>query len=226
MRKMQKNSRLISILICLGTALFVILFDQITKAIVVKNMELEQSVDVIKNVFRFTYITNEGSAFGMLADSRWVFMIFSTLGILAMIAYVCFFAKELSRISTVSLGMIIGGGIGNMIDRLFNGEVLGHGKVVDFLDFCAFPELWKWIFNVADSFVCIGTALLLLGLVIEEIKRYKDKNKSEPVTLQSAPDGAPAVIEGESSDATQTADNCESDFNSSNEDTDGAEKGE
>ena len=181
MSKMQKNTRIIKTAICLAVALFVTLFDQITKLIVVKNMELGESVDVIKGVFRFTYITNDGSAFGMFADSRWVFMVFSTLGICAMIAYVVAFAKENSTFTTVSFGMVIGGGIGNMIDRIFNGENVGAGVVIDFLDFCAFPEVWKWIFNVADSFVCVGVALLFLSFVLEEVKRFR-KNRSESLT--------------------------------------------
>ena len=50
--------------------------------------------------------------------------------------------------------MVLGGGIGNMIDRI------AYGAVVDFVDFCAFPEIWRWIFNGADSFVCVGAAIL------------------------------------------------------------------
>lgn len=221
---MQKNSRIIRIIVCLCTALVVVLLDQITKAIVVNNMELQESVDVIKNVFRFTYITNEGSAFGMLADSRWVFMVFSTLGILAMIAYVSFFAKEISFVSTLSLGMIIGGGIGNMIDRLFNGEVLGDGKVVDFLDFCAFPDLWKWIFNVADSFVCVGTALLFLGLIAEEITRYKNKKLADNEAVKTE---ITADLPQECESALETKVTVQADENEANvgENTN-AEKGE
>ncbi len=178
---MQKNSRNIkvNIILCIGIALFTVLFDQITKLIVVSTMELGQSVDVIKGIFRFTYITNEGSAFGMFADSRWVFMVFSTLGICAMLAYAIGFAKENSRLTMISFGMVIGGGIGNMIDRLFNGKVFGDGVVIDFLDFCAFPELWKWIFNVADSFVCVGIALLLLSFILDELSRNKRSKQTE-----------------------------------------------
>jgi hypothetical protein len=57
--------------------------------------------------------------------------------------------------------MAIGGGIGNMIDRI------AYGTVVDFIDFCAFPELWMWIFNGADSFVCVGAALLVIYYITD-----------------------------------------------------------
>ena len=78
--------------------------------------------------------------------------------------------------------MIIGGGIGNMIDRLFYGDSFGDGTVVDFLDFCAFPNLWSWIFNVADAFVCVGAAILFVYLLIEIIKEEKDKAKQKTTT--------------------------------------------
>ena len=75
--------------------------------------------------------------------------------------------------------MIVGGGIGNMIDRIFNGETLFNGVVIDFIDFCAFPEIWMWIFNMADSFVCVGGALFLIFYIREEVINYKkSKNKT------------------------------------------------
>lgn len=184
MSKMQKNTRLINLILCFGVALLAIVLDQITKLIVVNNMKIGQSVDVIKGVFRFTYITNSGSAFGMLAGSRWVFMILSTVGILAICVYTALYAKELKILTALSFGMVIGGGIGNMIDRTFNGEVIFDGVVVDFLDFCAFPDLWKWIFNVADAFVCVGVALLIISLVSEEVKNFKARKNGAAVNTE------------------------------------------
>ena len=62
-----------------------------------------------------------------------------------------------------------------MIDRIWNGEVFGSGAVIDFIDFCAFPELWSWIFNVADAAVCVGAALVFLAVVLDEIKSAKEE---------------------------------------------------
>lgn len=74
-----------------------------------------------------------------------------------------------------SLTLIVAGGIGNMIDRV------RLGYVIDFLDFCAFPKLWKWIFNVADSCVVIGSGLLFLYLILDLIKANREsKNSSGP----------------------------------------------
>jgi signal peptidase II len=78
--------------------------------------------------------------------------------------------------------MIIGGGLGNMIDRLFYGDKFGDGTVIDFLDFCAFPKLWSWIFNVADAFVVVGAIILFTYLLIDIIKDEKNKAASKQKT--------------------------------------------
>ncbi len=176
---MQKNTRIINIILCFAVALAVTLVDQVTKLLVVSNMDIGDSIDVIKGVFRITYITNSGSAFGMLSGARWVFMILSTIGILAICVYVAFFSASLNKLTFVSFGMVVGGGVGNMIDRIFNGETLFNGVVVDFIDFCAFPGLWSWIFNAADSFVCIGVALLAISIIKDEIKNIRQKNSNK-----------------------------------------------
>ena len=106
----------------------------------------------------------------MFSDQRWVFMTLSTVAIVAVMLYM-FIMKPKSPLLRASLAMIVGGGIGNMIDRV----LLGY--VVDFLEFTfiKFP-----VFNVADSFVCIGAALLILYFVIDIIKDYKNgKQKAD-----------------------------------------------
>ena len=132
--------------------------DQATKILVMNFLDREEPLVLIEGIFRFTYVENSGAAFGSFDDNRWVFMIISVLGIIAMIVYLWKFRPE-SKLACTALSMIIGGGIGNMIDRLFYKGTLPHteGKnvVIDFLDFCAFPDLWPWVFNVADSFVCV-----------------------------------------------------------------------
>jgi len=148
----------------------VVLLDQLTKILVWSLMQVGESVDIIPNVFRFTYVQNEGAAFGMLAEHRWIFMVLSVIGIAAMLIYLWRFRPD-SRLACTALSLIIGGGIGNMIDRV----VLGY--VVDFLDFCAFPNLWMWVFNVADSCVCIGAGLLILWLVLDMVREVRKEKK-------------------------------------------------
>lgn len=140
--------------------------DQISKYIVVANMELHESIDVIPNIFRFTYIHNRGAAFGSFDEHRWVFLILSTVAIVAILVYL-FWKKPQNKLLLASLILITGGGIGNMIDRVF------LGYVIDFLDFCAFPSLWMWIFNVADVFVCVGAGLLALWMILDTVKETK-----------------------------------------------------
>lgn len=150
----------------------VILVDQLTKQLVVHFLDLGESVDVVPGVFRFTYIQNRGAAFGMLDEHRWIFMIISTVAIVALLIYLLKFAPQ-NNLFKIALALIIGGGIGNMIDRVF------LGYVVDFLDFCAFPSLWKWIFNIADTSVCVGAGLVMLYLIIDIVKEAKKEKESK-----------------------------------------------
>ena len=176
-----------------GVLLLVVLLDQITKMIVVKNMELGESVPLIKDVFHFTYILNEGAAFGMLADHRWIFLILSTVSVLGISAYLILRSRKLGVLFGISLSMIAGGGIGNMIDRIWNGEVFGSGAVIDFIDFCAFPQIWTWIFNVADAAVCVGAGLIFLAIILDEIKDAR-KRKTDAMNV------AESVVEAENND--------------------------
>ena len=157
----------------------VVALDQITKVIVMNTMALHESVDVIPGVFRFTYILNDGMAFGLLDNARWIFLVVSTVAIAALIFYMWKYRPN-NKLALFGMSLVIGGGIGNMIDRLFYGDVFANGAVVDFLDFCAFPDVWKWIFNVADASVCIGAGLIMLYFVMDIVKTAKEeKNKAE-----------------------------------------------
>ena len=146
--------------------------DQISKYLVVSNMELHESIEIIPNIFRFTYIQNRGAAFGSFDQHRWVFLILSSVAIIAILVFL-FWKKPQDKLMLASLILITGGGIGNMIDRI------ALGYVVDFLDFCAFPSVWMWIFNVADAFVCIGAGMLALWMILDTIKEAK-KEKNCP----------------------------------------------
>ena len=165
--------------ICILIAIAVVLADFFTKAAVVANIPLGESVNLIDGVFRFTYIQNRGAAFGMLADARWVFLILSTVAIVAIVGYVAW-KRPKNKLLLVALSLIVGGGIGNMIDRV------RLGYVVDFLDFCAFPSLWKWIFNVADAAACIGAGLLFLYLVLDMVRASKAEKAAKATDAPEA----------------------------------------
>ena len=169
------------LIICLLVVLGCVALDQATKWIVILNMEIGESIPFIKGIFHFTYIRNPGAAFGSLSNSRWIFIVLSTVMIAGMIFYLVKYRPK-AKLFYIPASMIIGGGIGNMIDRLFYGDSFGNGTVVDFLDFCAFPKLWSWIFNVADAFVCVGAAILFVYLLIDIVNEEKNKSKSKKQT--------------------------------------------
>ena len=147
--------------------ILITIFDQLSKYFVNLHLKNADAMEAIPNLLSFQYHENRGAAWGMLADHRWVFMIISTVAIIAIIAYLIWTRKNKdSLLFRVSLCFFAGGGIGNMIDRV----VLGY--VIDFLrfDFIDFP-----IFNVADSFITVGAVLMILNLILEFISEIRGK---------------------------------------------------
>jgi len=136
--------------IYLMTVIIVLVIDRVTKLWVVAKMELAETIPVINGFFHITYIKNSGAAFGMLANMRWVFISITVL-ILIAIFYMAYKVSKENIFLTITLAMITGGALGNLIDRL------STGLVIDFLDF---RGIWPYIFNLADSFVIVGVLLL------------------------------------------------------------------
>lgn len=138
------------------TALIVIL-DQVTKQMVVASMRLFESIDVIP-FFNITYVHNTGAAFSFLSDAggwqRWFFAALAFVVSLVISVWLARLKKN-EILLAVSLALILGGAIGNLIDRLL------YGYVIDFLD--VYYKTWHWpAFNVADSAITMGVFLLLL----------------------------------------------------------------
>ncbi|HEX9445924.1 MAG TPA: signal peptidase II [Candidatus Binatia bacterium] len=139
----------------------IVLVDQATKVIVDRNMLLYQSIPVIDGLFSLTYIRNTGAAFGFLARSgelfRRTFLISFSVGA---VVFILFMLRRLApdeKALIAALGFILGGAAGNLIDRLL------HGEVIDFLDFYWRSHHWP-AFNVADSCITIGVAVILFRL--------------------------------------------------------------
>lgn len=153
-----------------------IVLDQLTKILCVKSIALGDSITVIPGVLDFTYIQNRGAAFGSLTNARWVFMIASVVMIVIIACYVISNRNTLSYPTVITLALIVGGGIGNMIDRI------ALGYVIDFID-VKFLPFWKWIFNIADSFVCVGAFFLVIIFIIEEIKTKKESENDVTTDL-------------------------------------------
>ena len=148
-----------------------VFLDQLTKWLAVVYLQGEPSFPLWRDVLHFTFVKNEGAAFGMLANHRWVFMIVSTVAILGLLVYLFRFRPK-SRYVQITLAMIIGGGIGNMIDRF------ALGYVIDFIDFTLINFA---VFNVADSFVTVG-AFMLMGYLIWDLLREMKASKAKKQT--------------------------------------------
>lgn len=144
----------------------IVIADQITKAIVLSQMALYQSVDIIPGFFSLTHIHNPGGAFGFLAQQGsavriGIFLVAST----AAIFFIFLFYRQIPRTHPLlasALALIFGGAIGNLIDRL------RFGKVVDFLDFYVGTLHWP-AFNVADSAISVGVTIFLAHLVFRKL---------------------------------------------------------
>ena len=135
-----------------------VFLDQATKLYIDSNMELHQSIQVIKNFFQITYIRNSGAAFGILSGfkSPWLTLFFVLISVVAIGIIMFYYHKtpENQRLTLVSFALIMSGAIGNFIDRVF------YGEVIDFLYFHWYQHYWP-AFNIADSCITIGVSLLL-----------------------------------------------------------------
>ena len=143
-----------------------VLADQISKTIVVKTMSLYESIPVIQNFFHFTYITNDGMAFGI--NFPFGYYIFTSLSVLLTLFLFWYLWSVRTHSIVIRLGIsfIIAGAIGNLIDRIF------LGAVIDFLDFMIGNFHW-YVFNLADSYVTVGMVLVLVDSIILEKKRER-----------------------------------------------------
>lgn len=135
-----------------SVAVLVVILDQLTKFLIKLSLQLNESVPIIKNIFHLTYVTNTGSAFGLFKGINPFFILFSIIIIVA-IFYCLRKVVESEKLLQFAVGLLLGGTIGNLADRLF------YGAVTDFIDFRIWP-----VFNVADSAVTISVMLLIILL--------------------------------------------------------------
>ncbi|MFD2628311.1 signal peptidase II [Oceanobacillus kapialis] len=148
-------------------ALIIIGIDQLTKWLVVKNMELGEEITIINQFFSLTSHRNTGAAWGILEGQMAFFYIVTVVVVAGIIFYMQRYAKD-SRGLAIALSLLLGGAIGNFIDRLFRQEV------VDFFDFIIFGYDFP-IFNIADSSLVIGVFLIIILTIIDELKKGKGK---------------------------------------------------
>ena len=150
------------------TIVLVMILDQWTKLLVLGHFEYGESIAMIREFFSLTYVRNTGAAFGFLASANPAFRVpfFLAVPIVAMVilGFLYRYLPKDARWRALALGLVTGGAIGNLVDRL------RLGFVVDFLDFHYKSLYYFPAFNVADSAICVGVAILLLSTI--------DKNAS------------------------------------------------
>ena len=148
--------------IVFGWLALILVTDQLTKFIVDQTMPLNHSIPVIDSVFSLTYIRNTGAAFGILAGSAAAFRLpFLVLFSLLAIGFIFMMLRRLPDEETgliTALSFILGGAIGNLIDRIV------YGEVIDFLDFYWSSYHWP-AFNLADSFITVGVFITVYYLI-------------------------------------------------------------
>ncbi len=162
---------MISYVLALVTGALSLVLDQWSKHFIMTNYELYEGSGFIKGIIDIVYIHNRGGAWGIFQGKTWALLAL-TVPIMAVCAFLLFKYGKKSKLCFWSLSLIIFGGIGNMIDRIFR-----DGNVIDFLQFA----FWKDfpVFNVADCAVVIGAGLLILYFVIDTVKDFKSKKVLE-----------------------------------------------
>jgi len=143
-------------------AVVVIGLDQLTKYLVVRNLTPYVPVPVVDGILRLNLIRNPGAAFSLATGTTWIFTVIATVVSVVIVRV----ARRLGSVWwAVCLGLLLGGALGNLTDRLFRAPGFGRGHVVDFIEYTKFPFMDFPVFNVADCSVVVAAATIgLLGL--------------------------------------------------------------
>ena len=151
--------------IALAIGLVLAGIDQIIKLVIVNNVQLNENINVLGDIFRITYVRNDGVAFGMFSGMQWLFIVITVLMLGAIIFYM-FKKRPDSKLFYITVALIVGGGIGNLIDRIC------YNYVVDYLSLSFF----KPVCNFADYCITIGVILLAVYLLFFADKKKKKKD--------------------------------------------------
>ena len=142
----------------------IISIDQIIKFYIIKNI-YNSSIVVLDDILNFSYVENTGGAFGIASNSIFIFVVVNIIVITLITKFVIYKKNEISLFILINLGLILAGGIGNLIDRVF------RGFVVDYIDIS--PLIKYPVFNLADICVVIGCISIAINLIVNIIKDRK-----------------------------------------------------
>lgn len=151
-------------------AVVVLILDQLTKVYFNTTFELYESVEIIPPVLNWTLAYNHGAAFSFLADQagwqKWFFALLGTAVSVFLVGYL-YRLPQNARLLALGFALILGGAIGNVIDRLI------YGYVIDFIH-VHYADVWHYpVFNIADIGICVGTALVVVDMLFLEKKRQR-----------------------------------------------------
>lgn len=158
---------MISYILAIACGIAVLGIDQLTKYLVISNFELGESREFLNGFIDFVYIHNRGGAWGMLSGHTWILIVLSVV-LMGVCVVILLKTAKRSNLIFWALSLVVFGGAGNMIDRVFRG-----GNVIDFLHFEFWPEFP--VFNIADCSIVIGAGLLLLYFVLDAFSEKKEK---------------------------------------------------
>lgn len=153
-------------------AMIIFLVDQGSKWLVKTKMDLGQEISVIGDFFYITSHRNRGAAFGILQDQRWFFIVITIIVVAALVWYIQKIKSQADKLLPVALSLVLAGALGNFLDRLLMGEV------VDFFKF-NFGSYTFPIFNVADSAIVVGVALIIVDTLLESRREKQREGQQE-----------------------------------------------
>jgi signal peptidase II len=161
-----------------GVATLVFLADQVSKALVLRYLAINQSwnpIPGLSSLFTITHVTNTGAAFGLFPDRGMLFVVVAVVVIAAIVAYYRYLPSD-RLLVRASLGLQLGGALGNLLDRL------RYGYVVDFIDF----KIWP-VFNLADSSIVVGVVILAFYLLREQEAGHPEPSGDVPSEVPAQP---------------------------------------
>ena len=154
-------------------ALIIVLLDQVSKYLIIANLDLYEEFTIIDNFFIFTHVKNTGISYGGFSNAPWIF--FLVVYILSGGVFY-YLIKDLdfdnNSLYSYSIAMMVGGAIGNLIDRVL------YAEVTDFLSLIIFNKAIFGVFNIADVFLVVGMIIFAVDVLFEDVLKWK-KSKSQ-----------------------------------------------
>jgi signal peptidase II len=177
-----------ALILVAAVALVVLGLDQLAKAWVVSNLTPGKLVNVVGELLQFEFVKNSGAAFSLASGSTWIFSIIATV----VVVFIVWFARRIRSVGwAILFGMLLGGTIGNLLDRFFREPSFGLGHVVDFIRIPLLPA----IFNLADVAICVSMGLFiiltLLGIGLDGTRTRRVHPTQTPPTETTEPVSSP-----------------------------------